>query len=1003
MSDALPPTQPPAAPSDAAPQRPVVIFEDLTLAEALRYFWWRPGQTARLLWQVLVRDPDEEAPARDHASNGPAAPVAHAVPVPVLASEDEREPVEARAVEEAAPARESRAWAVRLIVLGVALLLAVWGGTVLHAAAASLSLRAAGDTNGATWRFVLAAALVVGFELAASRGWWARRYPGAVRRLRALGGEQTPAPVNAGLAAGIALLLWFAVVLPGAPLGSALLLALAAGLWLALVLRALPVEGSEADAGVPPAEVEATPAEVPQARFGFWPWFHARAYRLMLIPVALLFSTLAFLYNVERGPEGYISDVVLTPTGTAAWVLSVALWAAALALDARALVGRSRGAAARWRVRVPRPGWPLAALAAIVAVGAAIRLANLDAVPPEMTSDHIEKLLDALRAGQGHIAVFFPNNGGREGFQMALVGLIAELGAGYSFTALKLATVLEGVLTLPALWWMARQIIGDETPARRQLGQWVGLSLAALVAVSTWHVMLSRLGLRIVLTPLTTALMLGFLARAMRRNRLGDWILLGLTLGAGVYFYQANRMLPVVAVLGALLAVAGRVRARRDLLAVLRDGLLVAALALLPVAGYVGLIAALQGASGAGMQAAGDRLEAFLPLAVMLWFGVAVLILRAPPWADRAVPAYASGLLAAAVIALAVFIPMYRYAELYPDYFWNRTRGRMFGDEAFVVQDPDTGALVSTDPSLREQAEYFWEHRDVFLDNYRDALRMYHWEGDGMWITNTDARPALDAVAGGLAILGAALWGVRLVRRRDPVDWLVPVTVLVMLLPSAMTLAYTNENPSFTRASGTLPAVYLLAAVPVGLLGYGITQAPGRGRRDAVVRVGLGLAVLAAVVGAALPSNWRAYFEDYRLNYSYSWRPYQAIAAPLRDFATGEGSYGNAFMVAYPHWLDHRILGAVAGDIRWPNGLVQRGDLVTRVMLSRGTAYEFDPTRPVFVMVHPDDAETITFLKGLLPGGEVETYRYTYETSHGELAGEFLIYRAPGSALKVGQ
>ena len=57
--------------------------------------------------------------------------------------------------------------------------------------------------------------------------------------------------------------------------------------------------------------------------------------------------------------------------------------------------------------------------------------------------------------------------------------------------------------------------------------------------------MLSRLGLRIVLTPLTTALVIGFLARAMRQNRMRDYMALGFVLGAGIYFYQANRMLPL--------------------------------------------------------------------------------------------------------------------------------------------------------------------------------------------------------------------------------------------------------------------------------------------------------------------------------------------------------------------------------------------------------------------------------------------------------------------------
>lgn len=47
------------------PEVPALIFEELTLAELLRYLVWRPGRTLGMLWQVLVRssergDQDED-------------------------------------------------------------------------------------------------------------------------------------------------------------------------------------------------------------------------------------------------------------------------------------------------------------------------------------------------------------------------------------------------------------------------------------------------------------------------------------------------------------------------------------------------------------------------------------------------------------------------------------------------------------------------------------------------------------------------------------------------------------------------------------------------------------------------------------------------------------------------------------------------------------------------------------------------------------------------------
>ena len=79
-------------------------------------------------------------------------------------------------------------------------------------------------------------------------------------------------------------------------------------------------------------------------------------------------------------------------------------------------------------------------------------------------------------------------------------------------------------------------------------------------------------------------------------------------------------------------------------------------------------------------------------------------------------------------------------------------------------------------------------------------------------------------------------------------------------------------------------------------------------------------------------------------------------------------------MVAYPHWLDHRILGTMAGDIRWPNGLVTREELIGRMRANAGTRYAYDPDRPLFVMFHAQDAETEAYLEDVLPGGTVEIW-----------------------------
>lgn len=970
-----------------------VVFEDLTLAQALAYLFWQPRPTARLLWQVLTRDPDAATVPRPLPVATETLPAPVETIAPEVAAEVAEVPSEAITAGWREALRTAGVWVGGVIL---ALLLALRGGAALYDAARTPLLRARRDPNGAEAWLVLAGVLWVGVEMWGARGWWAHRWPALNRRLWARFHAHDLAHLWSGglfLAAGGFLLL--AALGLGGLVGAVLWVALALALWGVVLLGTTPpVESSveELPSGatddvyvVRSVMRAAQPETIPQAVPVAWR-------RLALIVPAMVLSLLTIRWNVLRDPFGNVTDVVLTGKGVLAWALSIGLWVAIVA-------GGVRWRALTW----PRPrwrtlvGWPGLALLAVMALGATFRLHALASTPPEMTSDHIEKLLDALKVHDGYYAVFFPNNGGREAFQMYLVALIAgPLGVGFNFTALKLATVLEGLLTLPALWWMARQVIGTETERDRQLGHWVGVTLAALVAISSWHVMLSRLGLRIALTPLTTALVIGLLARVIRHARTRDFALLGGVLGAGVYFYQANRMLPVLVVMGVLLAVPGAVRAARGRWRMVGEAAGLAALAFVPLLALAYAGSVLQAASDPSTRDLGEGLALYLPVLAMGWLAWLALAFRHRR--DNRLLVWGNGLFVVAVVALAIYLPMYHYSRLHEAEFWNRTRGRMFGDFAFVRTD-ENGEQVPYQPSTSEQIERLWEQRDVFFSNYANALRMFHWQGDVAWINNAGAAPALGPVLGGLAALGLVVWGVWVVRRRDPVWGLLPLSILIMLLPTALTLAYPIENPSFTRASGTIPAVFLIAALPLGALGWRLSQFD-RGERVPAGRL-LGLALLALVLWQGIGPEWEHYFTDYRVGYSRSWRPYREISQPLREFAHGEGSFANAYVIAYPHWLDHRILGTMAGDIRWPNSVESVDALLAAIASSQGTPYAYDPTRPLFIMVHPADTETLETLTRLFPGGETIVYRYNQEMGPGVYAqDEFYIYKVWAGALQ---
>jgi hypothetical protein len=632
-------------------------------------------------------------------------------------------------------------------------------------------------------------------------------------------------------------------------------------------------------------------------------FIQANSIALALSPVALILVSLAYSQNVSYDPAGRVNNVILTPNGTIAWLGAIALWAAILGLPLNRLagggyallIGQTRFSLPRPTFRNYRPGWQHLALALIFVLGVYFRFDDFRQVPPEMTSDHIEKLLDSKRVYDGYYGVFFPNNGGREGFHMYVVAALVRFGGlEFSFETLKTASAFEGLAMIALSLWWAQTVLAPKTPQDRRLATYLGLSFAFMVAVSSWHVMLSRLGLRIALTPLTTMLVSIFLLRLMRHNRRGDAVWLGLILGLGFYFYQANRMLPLLVGVGWVLGVLVYARTWRE-------------------AGAYGLN--------------------FL---VVVW------------------------------LAGVVFLPLYRYGQLYPEYFWERTQGRMFGDNAFLRTNPATGAQEAYDPSRWEQADRFLENIEQFQTNYWNAIRMWGWTGDRAWINNGGGRPALDPYTNGLLMLGALAWALLFLRRWEIGHFLVFVGLGIMLLPSALTLAYPIENPSFTRTSGTIPFIFLLAAYPVAQLLLNLEAYFQRKWALAAV----GLLLLGPVALQSSRMNYENYFSTYRQNYSLSWKPYSNYAAPMRDFAQGEGSYGNAFMIAYPHWLDHRILGTVAGDIAWNNGLVNRGDIFSVVLRNQGTAYQYKPAQRTFLMYNLADVETTLWLNEVFPPGE---------------------------------
>lgn len=259
-----------------------------------------------------------------------------------------------------------------------------------------------------------------------------------------------------------------------------------------------------------------------------------------LLPLAIVFP-LAYLAWVHT--HGNRFDLL----GVVGWVGAVAAWVWALA------PGRSRvqGPKSREARRV----WVIATLALILTVGAFLYFHHLAQTPGEPHSDHAETLLDVNDILSGQRPIFFIRNTGREPWKFYWIAFLVKVfGMPVSYFTMKVATALIGLVAIPAMFLLGRELGGDR----------LGLFAAALVAWSKWPLAQSRVGNRFAYAIFPTALVLWALLRYLRRGDRASALWAGAAIGVGLYGYIPFRVVPLLVPLGAALALVDpRWRSRR--------------------------------------------------------------------------------------------------------------------------------------------------------------------------------------------------------------------------------------------------------------------------------------------------------------------------------------------------------------------------------------------------------------------------------------------------------
>ena len=176
-------------------------------------------------------------------------------------------------------------------------------------------------------------------------------------------------------------------------------------------------------------------------------------------------------------------------------------------------------------------------------VAAALRLPDLATAPPGLHYDEAANGILASEIGwKGERPIFITSYTGKEVLFFYLAGGLMRL-LGVSIFSLRLTAAFIGLLTIAATYWLGREWLLD----RR-----IALIAAALMAVSFWHLLFSRLGFRAITQPLLQALTLAALFRGLRRQQ-WQWLAIGgIFLGLTAYTYLAARIFPALLLLACL-------------------------------------------------------------------------------------------------------------------------------------------------------------------------------------------------------------------------------------------------------------------------------------------------------------------------------------------------------------------------------------------------------------------------------------------------------------------
>ena len=225
------------------------------------------------------------------------------------------------------------------------------------------------------------------------------------------------------------------------------------------------------------------------------------------------------------------------------YALPFILWLAAIGLYGRAVVPWPLTLRPLLPVWLKRHGPEFLILAAIVCAALALRLWDIEGIPPTLSGDEGTFGLESIKtiAGEGHYRNPFTTGWLSVPTMSFHFNSLTIRMLGQTVFALRLPWALVGTVTVVIVFQLVRRLTGTK----------LALMTAALLATYHFHIHYSRLGVNNAADPLLMALVLYLLYRAYDGRSLLSWALCGVAVGVAQYFYFGARFAAILA--GALI------------------------------------------------------------------------------------------------------------------------------------------------------------------------------------------------------------------------------------------------------------------------------------------------------------------------------------------------------------------------------------------------------------------------------------------------------------------